>query len=99
MILDFVLDVAAKTGIILDPVYTGKTAMGLVHELNHNRSRFKGNRILFIHTGKRWGQACLHDETEILHKKWFNLSPFYSFLHFQFGKYLRFHTSNVSVSK
>ena len=57
MILDFVLDVAAKTGVILDPVYTGKTAMGLVHELNHNRSRFKGNRILFIHTGKRWGPS------------------------------------------
>ena len=53
MIPDFVLDVAAKTGIILDPVYTAKTAMGLVYELNHNRGRFKGNRILFVHTGKR----------------------------------------------
>ena len=52
MIIDFVLDVAAKTGVILDPVYTGKTALGLVRELNHNRGRFKGNRILFIHTGK-----------------------------------------------
>ena len=53
LFLDFVVDVAAKTGIILDPVYTGKTALGLVHELNHSRGRFKGNKILFIHTGKR----------------------------------------------
>ena len=57
MIIDFILDVAAKTGIILDPVYTGKTALGLVRELNHNRDRFKGDRILFIHTGKAANQC------------------------------------------
>ena len=49
---DFLLDVAAKTGIILEPEYDGKTARVLIQELNCNRDRFKGNRILFLHTGK-----------------------------------------------
>ena len=36
---------------MIDPVYTGKAAAGLVQELKNNRQRFNGNRILFLHTG------------------------------------------------
>ena len=43
------------TGIMLDPVYTGKAVKGLVHELNNNADMFKGHRILYLHTG----MACL----------------------------------------
>lgn len=42
---------AGSTGIFLDPTYTGKAALGMVKEIKRNPSRFKGNRILFLHTG------------------------------------------------
>ena len=43
--LRFILDVARKTGLILDPVYTGKALFGL------SRMDLKPQRVLFIHTG------------------------------------------------
>jgi len=58
--LDFCQNVAEQTGIILDPVYTSKAARALVSELQLNRNRFKGNRVLFIHTGGIFG---LYDGT------------------------------------
>ena len=48
---EFALDIAAQTGITLDPCYTCKAAYGMVQELKKNPSQFKGNRILFLHTG------------------------------------------------
>lgn len=48
------MNIGASTGVVLDPTYTGKAVRGLVSELNKNPSRFKGNQILFIHTGKRF---------------------------------------------
>ena len=45
------METARSTGIILDSVYTAKAARGMVEELNKNPARFKGNKILFIHTG------------------------------------------------
>ncbi|MEM9280106.1 MAG: pyridoxal-phosphate dependent enzyme, partial [Pseudomonadota bacterium] len=38
---------ARMEGIILDPVYTGKTMAGAVHWARENR----GSHILFVHTG------------------------------------------------
>ena len=51
IITDFVVSVGSSTGIMLDPVYTGKAARGLVKELQNNPDIFKGDRILFLHTG------------------------------------------------
>eukprot|EP00052_Salpingoeca_macrocollata_P034980 m.13188 g.13188 ORF g.13188 m.13188 type:complete len:354 (-) comp7275_c0_seq1:23-1084(-) len=48
---DFIQNVGRYTGIVLDPVYTGKAALGLHTELFINPQRFQGDRILFIHTG------------------------------------------------
>ena len=48
----FIMQVSRETGIVLDPTYTGKTALALVKELKNNPHRFKGTRILFIHTGR-----------------------------------------------
>ncbi|OGV45494.1 MAG: hypothetical protein A2X46_00390 [Lentisphaerae bacterium GWF2_57_35] len=49
-------DVARATGVILDPVYTGKAFFGLWNELSQaGRARFKGAKILFIHTGGLFG--------------------------------------------
>ncbi|XP_078613777.1 uncharacterized protein LOC144883275 isoform X2 [Branchiostoma floridae x Branchiostoma japonicum] len=53
--LEFVANIAHTSGIILDPVYTGKAATGLLQELRTNQSRFQGNRILFLHTGGIFG--------------------------------------------
>ena len=50
---EFIREVALKTGIILDPVYTVKAAMGMVKELRKNPTRFRGRRILYLHTGER----------------------------------------------
>ncbi|XP_048744229.1 uncharacterized protein LOC125657593 isoform X2 [Ostrea edulis] len=53
--LEFIMDTGAKTGVILDPTYTGKAARGLVSELQNNPQRFQGNKILFVHTGGMYG--------------------------------------------
>lgn len=44
--------IAATTGIVLDPTYTLKGVQGLLGEMGRNPARFKGKRILHIHTGK-----------------------------------------------
>ncbi|XP_060598832.1 uncharacterized protein LOC132752516 [Ruditapes philippinarum] len=54
-VLRFISRVSSTTGIILDPCYTGKGAMGMIGELETNPSRFKRKRILFIHTGGIFG--------------------------------------------
>jgi D-cysteine desulfhydrase len=48
-------DVALATGVILDPVYTGKAFFGLWSELAARSSRFRGSKILFVHTGGLFG--------------------------------------------
>lgn len=52
--LEFICDFAEAEGIILDPVYTGKTMKGLYTELK--KGTFKDSKnILFIHTGGIFG--------------------------------------------
>jgi hypothetical protein len=50
--LDFVTDFALETGIVLDPVYSGK---GLYHFMTHvleqDPEKYRGTNILFWHTG------------------------------------------------
>ncbi|ELT93489.1 hypothetical protein CAPTEDRAFT_123695 [Capitella teleta] len=53
--LDFVSEIAMSTGIVLDPVYTGKAVLGFLNQLKANSSVFKGKRILYIHTGSNEG--------------------------------------------
>lgn len=52
--LKLIASVAAKEGIFLDPVYTGKAFYGMVKELEKNPGRF-GERIIFMHTGGIFG--------------------------------------------
>ncbi|CAH3157715.1 unnamed protein product [Pocillopora meandrina] len=35
---------------MVDPVYNVKAIRGMLHEMNTNLGRFKGHRILYIHT-------------------------------------------------
>ena len=46
-----ILKISVESGIILDRVYTGKAVLGMVKEMQNNPGRFKGSRILFVHTG------------------------------------------------
>jgi len=52
--LEFIRELAKTEGIILDPVYTGKAMLGLVHEIK--KGMFKDcKNVLFIHTGGLFG--------------------------------------------
>lgn len=53
--LEFLLQVASSSGVMLDPTYCGKGALGMVRELSDNPTAFKGKRILFLHTGGVYG--------------------------------------------
>ncbi|XP_072953384.1 D-cysteine desulfhydrase 1, mitochondrial [Typha angustifolia] len=59
--LKFVKDIATTTGIVLDPVYSGKAAYGMLEDMASNPTKWKARRILFIHTG---GLLGLYDKTE-----------------------------------
>lgn len=48
--LEAIRDVARIEGILLDPVYTGKTMEGLIDLVRRGRFE-KGQNVLFIHTG------------------------------------------------
>lgn len=68
--LEFLVDFFRQTGIILDPVYTGKAMYALVNLLNGQKptlaydkdenaknflANLKGKKVLFIHTGGQLG--------------------------------------------
>ena len=52
--LKFITEVARMEGIVLDPVYTGKTMFGLREQIRQGRFK-KGESVLFIHTGGLFG--------------------------------------------
>lgn len=52
--IDFIKQVALEQGLILDPVYTGKTLFGLKDQISKGRFK-KGEKILFIHSGGLFG--------------------------------------------
>ena len=52
--LDFIKSVAKNSGIILDPVYSGKALFGLVDQIKKNNFS-KKERSLFLHTGGGFG--------------------------------------------
>ncbi|XP_071491542.1 uncharacterized protein [Diadema antillarum] len=49
--LECIEQVARTTGIFVDPVYTGKATYHLIRLLQDEPQRFKGNKVLFVHTG------------------------------------------------
>ena len=51
-IVDKILEISSTTGVFVDPVYNIKAIRGMLTEMNNNPGRFKGRRILYIHTGK-----------------------------------------------
>ncbi|EDO45249.1 predicted protein [Nematostella vectensis] len=53
--LEDIVRISSTTGIMLDPVYTIKSVRGMLAEMKNNPSRFKGKRVLYIHTGGVFG--------------------------------------------
>ncbi|XP_019227382.1 PREDICTED: bifunctional D-cysteine desulfhydrase/1-aminocyclopropane-1-carboxylate deaminase, mitochondrial isoform X1 [Nicotiana attenuata] len=68
--LKFVKQVAEATGVILDPVYSGKAAYGMIKDMNENPTKWEGRKILFIHTGGLLGLYDKADEMASLMGKW-----------------------------
>lgn len=52
--LELLTEVTRTEGIVLDPVYTGKTMFGLRDQIRQGRFR-RGEKVLFLHTGGIFG--------------------------------------------
>ncbi|XP_077230905.1 D-cysteine desulfhydrase 1, mitochondrial-like [Tasmannia lanceolata] len=61
--LAFIKEVAETTGVILDPVYSGKAAYGFSKDVKKNPAKWAGRKVLFIHTGGIFG---LYDKSKQL---------------------------------
>ncbi|KAK6121748.1 hypothetical protein DH2020_044511 [Rehmannia glutinosa] len=59
--LIFIKEIAEATGVVLDPVYSGKAAYGMMKDMAENPEKWEGRKVLFIHTG---GVLSLFDKTE-----------------------------------
>jgi D-cysteine desulfhydrase len=60
--LDFVMSFARETGIVLDPVYSGKAMYNFLLAVKSNPESFRGQTILFWHTGGALGLFDKCDE-------------------------------------
>jgi len=57
------LTLAARTeGLLLDPVYSGKAMKGLIDQAH--KGAFKGERVVFLHTGGAQGLFGYHTQLE-----------------------------------
>ena len=71
--LDFVARFAQETGIVLDPVYSGKALYHFInHVLEEDIESFRGKNILFWHTG---GALGLYEKTSSLTQTLESISP------------------------
>ncbi|CAH3107203.1 unnamed protein product [Porites lobata] len=49
--LENIIEISRTTGVLVDPVYNIKAIRGMLTEMKNNPGRFKGKRILYVHTG------------------------------------------------
>jgi D-cysteine desulfhydrase len=64
--LNFVKDIAAATGVILDPVSSGKAALRMLKDMSDFPTKWQGRKILFIHTGGLLGLYAKVDQLSSL---------------------------------
>lgn len=67
--LDVVMKAAMETGIVLDPVYSGKALCGLLSEMRGSSEQWENSHVLFIHTGGLLGMYDKVDQLLPLVKK------------------------------
>lgn len=58
--------VATETGVLLDPVYTGKAVHGLLRDMQREPEAWRGRRVLFVHTGGLLGMYDKLDQLQPL---------------------------------
>ncbi|XP_073100646.1 D-cysteine desulfhydrase 1, mitochondrial [Elaeis guineensis] len=68
--LKFVKDIADATGVVLDPVYSGKAAYGMLKDMSANPAKWRGRKVLFIHTGGLLGLYDKVDQMASMVGKW-----------------------------
>ena len=61
--LKYIEEIGLKTGVCVDPTYTGKALYHMVEEMNTNVEYWQGKKVLFVHTG---GLLSLFDWTKEL---------------------------------
>ncbi len=59
----------SSTGIVMDPMFTVKSYLGMVGEMSKNPSVFKGRRVLYIHTGE-----------QVLYRHWLESNIVFSYV-------------------
>jgi len=70
--LEFIRDVAQHTGVVLDPVYSGKALYALRERAVSDPAAFIGKDVLFLHTGGTFG---LYDKAAELLPALLTVSP------------------------
>jgi D-cysteine desulfhydrase len=55
--------VASATGVVLDPVYSGKALHALLAELSASPGAWRGRTVVFVHTG---GLLGMYDKAQQL---------------------------------
>lgn len=68
--LKFVKEIATATGVVLDPVYSGKAAYGMMKDMAENPKNWEGRKVLFIHTGGLLGLFDKVDQMSSLVENW-----------------------------
>ncbi|XP_044476357.1 putative D-cysteine desulfhydrase 1, mitochondrial isoform X2 [Mangifera indica] len=68
--LNFVKEIATATGVVLDPVYSGKAAYRMLKDMAENPNKWEGRKILFIHTGGLLGLFDKVNQIAPLVKNW-----------------------------
>ncbi|MBA0860559.1 hypothetical protein Goshw_018805 [Gossypium schwendimanii] len=68
--LKFVKEVATATGVVLDPVYSGKAAYGMMKDMAENPNKWEGRKVLFVHTGGLLGLFDKVDQMAPLVGNW-----------------------------
>jgi len=61
--LDFIAEFALETGVVLDPVYSGKALYQFIKEVMNKPEEFRNSRIMFWHTG---GSLGVYDKIDAL---------------------------------
>ncbi|KAL6595070.1 hypothetical protein ACP70R_048173 [Stipagrostis hirtigluma subsp. patula] len=79
--LQFVKDIASATGIVLDPVSSGKAALRMLKDMAGNPDRWNGRKILFIHTGGLLGLYDKVDQLSSLAGSWRRMAIDYTVPH------------------
>ncbi|KAI4329947.1 hypothetical protein MLD38_028270 [Melastoma candidum] len=75
----FIKEVATATGVILDPVYSGKAAYAMMKDMKESPNKWKGRRVLFVHTGGLLGLFDKVDQMAPTVGKWRRMDVHESF--------------------